>query len=151
MGVTSDGRGHGSTFYFELPLVGPGHFDVMPPNSQQMQEPSRSIEGSRHPHLDRAADLQVGNNNDNDDDDVLASPPNAANEGRPVSSLLCAVLFLIVYSVFHSIVANTDTDAPAKISGPLCFLIVVSCSAHSGLPIVLMLQSICPPRRMTPP
>ena len=126
MAVTSDGRGHGSTFYFELPLFGPGHFDVMPPNSQQLQEPSRSIEGSRHLYLDRAADLQVGNNNDNDDydDDVLASPPNAANE--------------------------EDTDTPAKISGPLCFLIVVSCSAHSGLPIVLMLQPVCPPRRMTP-
>lgn len=36
MGVTSAGRGYGSTFFFELPVYGP---DYNPPQPQQQQQP----------------------------------------------------------------------------------------------------------------
>ena len=166
MGVTSDGQGCGSTFFFELPLFGPGQLDLAPTNSQPLQEPSHSMEGSRYIHFDRVADLEKEDESDNggggsgDDADAVLAPPTPAakprNEGRLLSYYTYAILVLIADSTFRSITANTDdVDAPAKISGSLCFLIVVSCSAHSIMVSQYLwccnLFYFCLPRRTTPP
>ena len=168
MGVTSEGQGRGSTFFFELPLFGPGKLDSAPTNSQPLQEPSHSMEGSRYIHFDRVADLEMEDESDNgggsggsgDVADAVLAPPSPAakprNEGRLVSYYTYAILVLIADSAFRSITANTDdVDAPAKISGSLCFLIVVSCSAHSIMVSQYLWCSnlfyFCLPRRTTPP
>jgi hypothetical protein len=68
MGVTSDGRGSGCTFFFELPLYGSGHFDMAPPaptpqpSAEQLEEPSRLC------LFDRAPDS-------NHEDDASGSGP----------------------------------------------------------------------------
>ena len=165
MGVTSEGQGRGSTFFFELPLFGPGQLDSAPTNSQPLQEPSHSMEGSRYIHFDRVADLEKEDEGDNgggsggsgDDADAVLAPPTPAakprNEGRLVSYYTYAILVLIADSTFRSITANTDDVA--KISGSLCFLIVVSCSAQSIMVSQYLwcfnLFYFCLPRRTTPP
>ena len=42
MGVTSAGRGHGSTFFFELPVYGPDYPDLAPDHHRSIK-PERTI------------------------------------------------------------------------------------------------------------
>ena len=56
MGVTSAGRGHGSTFFFELPVFGQDYSS--PPRPQTPTQPQPQLQPQLHPALVEESDGQ---------------------------------------------------------------------------------------------
>ena len=82
MGVTSAGRGHGSTFYFELPLFGPDQGDTPP-----RRELSRRPEFTPTPRWVRRSGIVCDNNENNNNQDMVVSSGGQTGTSSPSSSV----------------------------------------------------------------
>jgi hypothetical protein len=123
MGVTSAGRGHGSTFFFELPVYGSDYCPALFTVQSQPQQPQHhSSQVEAQPQLLSSSLARI------DDENV---DPRFANTAQPDFNGPTSISVTESLSLVHAteqvqlcVAENNEPSSHAR-SSPLCVLIVV--------------------------